>query len=117
MSQALYRKYRPKDFDQVLGQDNIVNILKNQIKNKSISHAYIFSGGRGTGKTSTAKIFSKAVNCLNPIEGNPCNECPNCLSILEERTTKVNGRAERCITFRMVWEDTRDLKLLEKFLR
>lgn len=89
MSQALYRKYRPKDFDQVLGQDNIVNILKNQIKNKNISHAYIFSGGRGTGKTSTAKIFSKAVNCLNPIEGNPCNECPNCLSILEERTMDI----------------------------
>lgn len=89
MSQALYRKYRPKDFDQVLGQDNIVNILKNQIKNKNISHAYIFSGGRGTGKTSTAKIFSKAVNCLNPIEGNPCNECANCLSILEERTMDI----------------------------
>ncbi|WP_311487476.1 DNA polymerase III subunit gamma/tau [uncultured Helcococcus sp.] len=89
MSQALYRKYRPKDFDQVLGQDNIVNILKNQIKNKNISHAYIFSGGRGTGKTSTAKIFSKAVNCLNPIEGNPCNECANCRSILEERTMDI----------------------------
>lgn len=89
MKQALYRKYRPDNFDKVLGQDNIVTILKNQIKNEKISHAYIFSGTRGTGKTSTAKIFAKAINCLNPKEGNPCNECANCRAVLEERTMDI----------------------------
>lgn len=63
---ALYRKYRPTTFDEVVGQDHITSILKNQIVNDKVSHAYIFSGSRGTGKTSTAKIFSRAVNCLNP---------------------------------------------------
>lgn len=89
MSQALYRKYRPKTFDEVYGQANIVNILKNQIDNNKISHAYLFSGTRGTGKTSCAKIFSRAVNCLNPQDGNPCNECANCKAILEESTMDV----------------------------
>lgn len=89
MSQALYRKYRPKTFDEVYGQTNIVNILKKQIANNRISHAYLFSGTRGTGKTSCAKIFSRAVNCLNPTDGNPCNECANCKAILEESTMDV----------------------------
>lgn len=89
MKQALYRKYRPSDFDKIYGQDNIVNILKNQIKNNNISHAYIFSGTRGTGKTSTAKIFAKAVNCLNPQDGNPCNECENCRAIIKEQTMDI----------------------------
>ncbi|MDO4604715.1 MAG: DNA polymerase III subunit gamma/tau [Helcococcus sp.] len=89
MKQALYRKYRPSDFDKIYGQDNIVNILKNQIKNNNISHAYIFSGTRGTGKTSTAKIFAKAVNCLNPQDGNPCNKCENCKAIMEEHTMDI----------------------------
>lgn len=89
MSQALYRKYRPKTFDEVYGQSNIVNILKNQIDNNKISHAYLFSGTRGTGKTSCAKIFSRAVNCLNPKDGNPCNECANCKAILDESTMDV----------------------------
>lgn len=89
MKQALYRKYRPQVFDDVLGRDNIVNILKNQIKTEKISHAYIFSGTRGTGKTTCAKIFAKAVNCLSPRDGNPCNECENCKSILEESTMDI----------------------------
>ncbi|MDO5027604.1 MAG: DNA polymerase III subunit gamma/tau, partial [Tissierellia bacterium] len=89
MSQALYRKYRPKTFDEVYGQANIVNILKNQIQNEKISHAYLFSGSRGTGKTSCAKIFSRAVNCLNPVGGNPCNQCSNCKAILEESSMDV----------------------------
>ena len=89
MRQALYRKYRPKTFEQIYGQDNIVNILKNQIINNKISHAYIFSGTRGTGKTSTAKIFAKAVNCLNPQDGSPCNECLNCRIIEEESTMDI----------------------------
>lgn len=89
MSQALYRKYRPKTFDEVYGQDGIVNILKNQIKNNKVSHAYLFAGTRGTGKTSCAKIFSRAVNCLNPKDGNPCNECENCKRALDESTMDI----------------------------
>lgn len=84
MYQALYRQYRPKTFDDVLGQEHITTTLKNQILKENIGHAYLFSGTRGTGKTSTAKIFSRAVNCLNPIEGNPCNECDICKGILDE---------------------------------
>ena len=86
---ALYRKYRPLDFEGLVGQDHITTILRNQIINNKVSHAYIFSGSRGTGKTSTAKIFSRAVNCLNPHEGNPCNECSACKSILNDDTTDV----------------------------
>ncbi len=80
--QALYRKWRPSVFEDVVGQDHIVEILKNQINNKKIAHAYLFCGSRGTGKTSTAKIFSRAVNCENPVNGNPCNECDTCKGIL-----------------------------------
>ena len=86
---ALYRKYRPINFEELVGQNHITNILKNQIINDKVSHAYIFSGSRGTGKTSTAKIFSRAVNCLNPQDGNPCNECDACKSILNDDTTDV----------------------------
>ena len=65
MSTALYRKYRPDNFDNIIGQNQVIDVLKNQIKENKISHAYIFSGVRGTGKTSTAKVFAKAVNCMN----------------------------------------------------
>ena len=75
---ALYRKYRPLNFSEVVGQEHIEKTLKNQIKNNRMGHAYLFSGGRGSGKTSTAKIFARAVNCLNPIDGEPCNECDIC---------------------------------------
>lgn len=75
---VLYRKYRPSNFETIIGQDYIVKTLRNSIKNQNISHAYIFSGPRGTGKTSTAKIFAKAINCLNPINGSPCEECEFC---------------------------------------
>ncbi len=78
---ALYRKYRPQTFDDVIGQDHIIETLRNQIVNDKISHAYLFTGTRGTGKTSTAKIFARAVNCPNASKnnGNPCNECEVCL--------------------------------------
>ena len=89
MHQALYRRYRPRTFDSLLGQDHITRILKNQINNDNIGHAYRCSGTRGTGKTSAAKILSRAVNCLEPIDGNPCNKCENCLEILEDRTMDV----------------------------
>ncbi|MCI6163588.1 MAG: DNA polymerase III subunit gamma/tau [Lachnospira sp.] len=79
--QALYRKWRPSDFKDVKGQDHIVTTLQNQIKADRIGHAYLFCGTRGTGKTSVAKIFAKAVNCEHPVDGNPCGECPTCKAI------------------------------------
>lgn len=78
--QTLYRKYRPKTFELVYGQDVIVKTLKNIIKNDKLSHAYLFTGPRGTGKTSSAKLFAKAINCLNNKDGDACNECENCKS-------------------------------------
>ena len=78
MYQALYRKYRPKIFDEVVGQDVIVKTLKNSIKNNVVSHAYLLTGPRGTGKTSIAKIFAKTLNCYNPTDLGPCNECVSC---------------------------------------
>lgn len=89
MYQAIYRRYRPKTFTQVIGQDDVTNILKNQVNQNKIGHAYIFTGTRGTGKTSCAKIMARAVNCLNPIDGNPCNECENCKSIINQSTMDV----------------------------
>ena len=81
MYQALYRKWRPRTFDDVVGQEHITETLKNQIINDRLSHAYLFIGTRGTGKTTCAKILAKAVNCENPVNGNPCNRCASCLGI------------------------------------
>ena len=78
---ALYRKYRPKLFSDVVGQDAITRTLRNEISDKHISHAYLFTGTRGTGKTTCAKIFAKAVNCLDPRDGEPCGECEACRAI------------------------------------
>lgn len=78
--QVLYRKYRPHDFDSLVGQEYTKKLLKNSVKSGKFAHAYIFTGPRGTGKTSSAKIFAKAINCLNPVDGNPCDKCENCLS-------------------------------------
>ena len=83
MYQALYRKWRPQTFDQVVGQEHITETLKNQVKNDRLSHAYIFIGTRGTGKTTCARILAKAVNCEHPVDGNPCGVCPSCRGITE----------------------------------
>ncbi|MDO5517258.1 MAG: DNA polymerase III subunit gamma/tau [Clostridium sp.] len=80
---ALYREWRPKTFDDVVGQEHITTTLKNEILNDRIAHAYLFCGTRGTGKTSTAKVMAKALNCLNPHDGEPCNECEMCRKINE----------------------------------
>lgn len=89
MHQALYRKWRPRNFDEVCGQDHITSILKYEVTNSNFSHAYLFCGSRGTGKTSCAKILAKAVNCLAPENGNPCGKCSACQSIDSGTTTDV----------------------------
>ncbi len=81
MYQALYRKWRPRTFDDVVGQEHITETLKNQVAGGRLSHAYLFIGTRGTGKTTCAKILAKAVNCLHPVNGNPCNRCSACRGI------------------------------------
>ncbi len=89
MYQALYRKWRPVTFDDVCGQDHITDILKYETAENRISHAYLFCGPRGTGKTSCAKILAKAINCLSPVNGNPCGKCAACQSIDSESATDV----------------------------
>jgi DNA polymerase-3 subunit gamma/tau len=86
---ALYRKYRPDNFLDVYGQDHIVTTLKNQIRASRIGHAYLFTGTRGTGKTTIAKLLAKVVNCENPVEGNPCNECRMCKGIAAQTSMNV----------------------------
>ena len=86
MGLALYREFRPKTFEEVIGQNHITKTLKNQVKNKTTTHAYLFTGARGTGKTSCAKIFSKAINCLDNQNGSSCGKCKNCLSLNEVNT-------------------------------
>ena len=97
---SLYRKFRPTAFDKVVGQQHVIRTLGNQLKSGSVSHAYLFTGSRGTGKTSVAKIFAKAVNCLSPLsDGSPCGKCISCaelggggnLDILEIDAASNNG--------------------------
>ncbi len=89
MNLALYREFRPKSFDDVVGQDYIIQTLKNQIKTNRLTHAYLFCGPRGTGKTSTAKIFARAVNCTHSTDGNPCGLCAECVALNEPNTDIV----------------------------
>ena len=89
MYQALYRKYRPQTFDDVVGQEHITSTLKRQVQTGRLSHAYLFSGTRGTGKTTCARILARAVNCEHPVDGNPCNQCAACRGILDESILDV----------------------------
>lgn len=86
---ALYRKFRPLNFDEMVGQEHITRTLRNQIMAGRVGHAYLFNGGRGTGKTSAAKILARAINCLNPKEGEPCNECAICKATLSGSLTDI----------------------------
>lgn len=105
--QAIYRKWRPLTFDDVVGQEHITRTLKNQISQGTVGHAYLFCGTRGTGKTTCAKILSRAVNCLNPVNGNPCNECSVCKGILDGSimdVTEMDAASNNGV------EDIRDIK-------
>ncbi|MBO6243429.1 MAG: DNA polymerase III subunit gamma/tau [Clostridia bacterium] len=86
---ALYRKFRPLKFSEMVGQEHITKTLKNQIIAGRVGHAYLFNGGRGTGKTSSAKILARAINCLNPTDGEPCNECEICKEALSGALTDI----------------------------
>ena len=88
--QALYRKWRPITFDDVVGQQHITAALKAQVQTGRLSHAYLFTGTRGTGKTTCAKILARAANCLSPVDGNPCNQCENCRAVLEDAAMDVS---------------------------
>lgn len=106
MYKALYRKYRPKTFDDVIGQEHITKVLKNQLKSNTISHAYLFSGTRGTGKTSCAKILARAVNCESDGD-KPCNKCPSCLESLDDSAidiAEIDGASHSGV------DDIRELK-------
>lgn len=87
--EALYRQYRPKTFSEVIGQEHITTILKNQVKSGRPAHAYLFTGSRGTGKTSTARILSRAVNCLSPQDGEPCGVCSACVSMQDTNNVDI----------------------------
>ncbi len=85
MGQALYRKWRPQTFDDLIGQEHVVRTLRNALRMGQIHHAYLFAGPRGTGKTTTARLLAKAVNCLAPVEERPCNRCEICRAVNEGR--------------------------------
>ena len=86
---ALYRKFRPSTFEEIVGQEHITRTLRNQIMAGRVGHAYLFNGGRGTGKTSAAKVLARAINCLNPKDGEPCNECEICKAALSGSLTDI----------------------------
>ena len=110
---SLYRKYRPKTFDEVIGQEHITKTLQNQIMNNHIGHAYLFTGTRGTGKTSVAKIFARAVNCLTPVNGSPCGKCENCLNLQKDNDINI---IEMDAASNNKVDDVREIREKVKFL-
>lgn len=109
---AFYRKYRPENFDQTIGQDHILTVLKNAVTQSKISHAYLFTGPRGTGKTSVARILAKTINCQNRKDYNPCGKCPVCIGIAEDRVMdliEIDAASNRGI------DEMRDLREKVKF--
>lgn len=108
---SLYRKYRPQTFEDVIGQSHIVSTLQNQIKNNQVAHAYLFTGTRGTGKTSCAKIFARAVNCTNPQNGSPCGECEACKALSQPNidVVEIDAASNNSV------EDIRDMRENIKF--
>ena len=120
---ALYRKFRPSEFSDVKGQDHIVTTLKNQIEADRIGHAYLFCGTRGTGKTTVAKIFARAVNCEHPVDGNPCGECAMCRAIASGASMNVieidaasNNGVDNIVRFVMKWHIHRQKENLKFIL-
>ncbi len=110
---ALYRKFRPTKFNEIVGQEHITQTIKNQIIADRVGHAYLFNGGRGTGKTSAAKLLARAVNCLNPQEGEPCNECEICKSALDGSLTDI---VEMDAASNNSVEDVREIREAVNFL-
>ena len=97
---SLYRQWRPQTFSEIVGQDAIVQTLRNAVLSNEVAHAYLFSGDRGIGKTSAARILARAVNCLDPSNGEPCNTCANCSVILANRSldiVEIDGASNRGI--------------------
>jgi DNA polymerase-3 subunit gamma/tau len=105
--QSLYRRYRPQRFDEVLGQDHVTKALRNAVRDGRVGHAYLFSGPRGTGKTSTARILAKVLNCAAPVDGEPCCKCDNCVAVAEGRI--VDWLLEQDAASKSKVDDMRDL--------
>ena len=87
--QALYRQWRPKDFSSMVAQEAVISTLRNQVMSGRVAHAYLFCGSRGTGKTSTAKILARAINCEHPVGGDPCGQCESCRRLLADESMDV----------------------------
>ena len=96
--QSLYRRYRPQRFDEVLAQDHVTRALRNAVRDGRVGHAYLFSGPRGTGKTSTARILAKVLNCAAPADGEPCGVCENCVAVAEGAPVLWDDRPDNVVT-------------------